>query len=264
MAFAAALRDLRSKARLSQMELALRAGVSQRHLSFLESGRARPGRETVLKLVRALRLAPEPANALLQTAGFAPAFTEQAWTSPEYAPLHAAAVQVLAAHTPSPAILIDIAGDVIKTNPAFDRALAVVGDPDRLWRDTHDAHPRNLYRLTLHPRGTAQFLINFAEVAAATLRRAAMEASASVRLQKLLAEIAGWPAIDPAWLTASASGPPAPVIVERYRVGDAVIALVAVTTTFGAPMDLVAGGLRIESYFPADEVSAAILHERMR
>jgi transcriptional regulator with XRE-family HTH domain len=262
--FAVWLRRVRSQARLSQLALALQAGVSQRHLSFLESGRARPGRDTVLKLAQALRLAPEVANALLQSAGFAAAFDERPWAAPELAPLRAAAAQILIAHTPSPAVLVDVSGDVIDTNAAFDRALAALGDAPTLWRQSHGDYPRNLYRLTLHPRGTAQFLVNFDEVAAATLRRAAAEANASPRLAALLIEIATWPRMNPGWLDPDQGPPPTPVIVEQYRVGDAIVGVIAVTTTFGAPMDLVGGGLRIESYFPADEASAAVLSDPVR
>ena len=95
--FSVALRRARLQARLSQMALGFQAGVSQRHLSFLESGRALPGRETVLKLARALRLAPEAVNALLSSAGFAPAFDERPWAAPEFAALRAAARQILSA-----------------------------------------------------------------------------------------------------------------------------------------------------------------------
>ncbi len=241
------------------MALGYQAGVSQRHLSFLESGRALPGRETVLKLAQGLRLAPEAVNALLSSAGFAPAFDERPWAAPEFAALRAAARQILSAHTPSPAVLIDISGDIVETNQAFDRALEALGDAPTLWRDSHGDNPRNLYRLSLHPQGTAQFLVNFQEVAAATLRRAAAEAASSPRLQAMVDEIAQWPGVEPGWLDVASRPPPSPVIVERYRVGGTVISLIAVTTTFGAPLDLVAGGLRIESYFPADPESGAAL-----
>lgn len=263
MEFAVSLRRARRQARLSQMALALQAGVSQRHLSFLETGRARPGRDTAMKLARAMRLSPEAGNTLLQAAGFAPAFQERAWTAPEFAPLRATALRVLRQHTPCPAVLIDIAGDVIETNCAFQRALALLSEPEALWRESHGDQPRNLLRLTLHPRGTAQFLINVEEVAAATLRRAAAEADSSPRLTALLAEMRSWPGINPAWLEPDLERPPAPVIVERYRVGGGIVGLIAVTTTFGAPVDLVAGGLRIESYFPADETSAAVLRDEL-
>lgn len=252
--FSDLLRTLRASARRSQMDLALAAEISQRHLSFLETGRSRPGRAVVEKLARALELPPALANALMASAGFAPLFQARTWDDDALAPLRRAAAEILQRHAPYPAVLIDAAANVIAINPDFDRALGLIDGPARLWSLTHaQGQPRNLLRLSLHPDGPARAMVNFPDVARATLQRAQAEARGSRALLRVLEEIARWRNIDPAWLEPAWAPAPGPIIEERYRIGDRQLALFAVVTTLGAPMDATAGALRIESFFPADE-----------
>lgn len=242
------------------MDLALEAGVSQRHLSFLESNRARPGRGVVEKLARALALSPEGANALMASAGYAPLFPPRALSDAQMAPVRRAAAELLRRHAPYPAVLIDAAGDVIEVNSGFDAALSLIDDPAALWARSHPAgEPRNLLRLSLHPEGPAAAMVNFESAARATIERARAEAQGLSRLDALLTEIASWPNIDPAWLEPHWGPTPAPIIEERYKTGDVDLALFAVITSLGAPMDATASSLRIESFFPADEPSRQVL-----
>jgi len=258
--FASQLRALRHKARRSQMDLALEAGVSQRHLSFLESDRAHPGRAVVEKLARALTLSPAAANALMASAGYAPLFAPRAWSDADMAPVRQAAAELLRRHAPYPAVLIDAAGEVIEVNAGFNAALSLIDDPDALWARTHPAGERhNLLRLSLHPKGPAAAMVNFEPVARATIQRARAEAQGSPQLETLLEEIADWPNIDPGWLEPGWGPAPAPIIEERYKIGDRELALFAVITSLGAPMDATAASLRLESFFPADEASRQVL-----
>lgn len=254
------LRRARARAGLSQMALALEAGMSQRHVSFLETGRAQPRRDTILRLAGALQLSPQETDACLAAAGFAPARRDRSRDPTPPAEMQAAARRILALQTRTPAALVDIDGAIIATNSAFDRALAALGDPDRLWRDSHGDQPRNLYRLSLHPRGLAQHLVNLGEVAAATLRRVAREAQEAPRLRALLAEVLTWPGMNPGWLDPPGGAPAGPILVERYRVGGAIVGVIASITTIGAPVDAIDGGLRLESYFPADPSSSDTLN----
>jgi transcriptional regulator with XRE-family HTH domain len=257
--FASQLRALRQNARRSQMDLALEAGVSQRHLSFLETGRSRPGRGVVEKLARALALSAPVANAFMASAGYAPLFAQRSWSDEDMAPIRRAAAELLRRHAPYPAVLIDAAADVIAVNSGFNAALGLIDDPDRLWARTHPSgEPRNLLRLSLHPEGPAAAMVNFETVARATLQRAHAEAPGSERLEAVLTDISAWPNIDPTWIAPQWGPPPAPIIEERYKTRDFELALFAVITSLGAPMDA-AANLRVESFFPADEASRELL-----
>lgn len=261
LGFAELLLAHRSAARLSQLDLALAAGTSQRHLSFLESGRSRPGRAVAAALAEALQLPPMAANDLLQAAGFAAMFREHRWSEAAMAPIRSAAQTILRAHMPSPAVLIDDASDVIDANLAFDAVLGVFGDATAIWARTHDGKPRNLLRLSLHPDGPAAHMLDFEQVARATLARALREAPYSARLRAVLDDVARYPNIDRAWLKPAWGPAPAPVIEERYRIDGQIYGVFAIVTTMGAPMDLSGGSLRIESYFPLDSASAAFLDQ---
>lgn len=263
-AFASELRNLRLGARLSQLELALHAGISQRHLSFLESARSAPGREVATKLAAALRLSPESANDLLAKAGFAPPFPPLPWSSASMAPLRAAAAHVLAGASPFPSVLMDVSGDLLDANPSFEAAIALIDAPEALFQRSHGDNPRNLYRLTLHPQGLSAALINRDEVFAATLQRMHAEAASSPRLSALLEEVKRWEGVRPEWLAPNWRSKPTPIVIERYRVNDAVVSVFAITTTLGAPMEVAAGGVRIESYFPADDASRALMTKALK
>ena len=262
--FAKLLKALRNERRLSQLDLAMAAEVSQRHVSFLESGRSQPGREVTAKLATALQLAPEIANAFMTEAGFAPIFPVRQMGDPEMAPLKSAAAHVLRGHMPYPSVLLDAAGDVLDANLAFDAALALFGNPADLWARTHDGKPRNLYRLTLHPSGTAAALVNFDDVAQATLQRIVREQQTAPRLKMLVEEIVSWDPIDPDWAKPSWGPPPAPIVAEQYKIGPKVLSVFAVTTKLGTAMDAVAGGLRVESYFPADAATQRVMEKLER
>jgi transcriptional regulator with XRE-family HTH domain len=151
--FPAALKERRASRRLSQLELALRAGTTQRHLSFIESGRSVPGREMVIRLTESLGLPLRERNDLLLKAGYAPAYPETPLDSPELAPILATLTHILDAHMPYPAIVIDRHGGIIAANEG--QQLLTAGCAEHV--------QGNAYRLALHPDGMASRIANFTE-----------------------------------------------------------------------------------------------------
>ena len=146
--FPRALRERRTGRRLSQLDLALRAGTTQRHLSFIESGRSVPGRSMVVRLAESLELPLRERNELLLAAGFAPVYPESALDSPELAPVRTAIDHILHGHLPYPALVVDHGGALVAANAAFD-VITEGAAPELLGPGT------NVYRLALHPDGVA-------------------------------------------------------------------------------------------------------------
>lgn len=224
---------------LSQLKLALDAGVSPRHLAFIETGRTRPSREMVLRLVERLRVPLRERNAYLLAAGFAPAFEQHELAAPALAAVKAAAAAVLATHMPFPAIVLDRRRDIVMANPAAEALCAGVA-PALL------AAP-NIYRVLLHPDGLASRIVNFGEYSHHLIERLRGDAETSndPALFELLAEVQAYPRVG-----ATASGDA--VLVLRLRgAGNFITAL----ATFGTPFDVTAAELVLESLFPADDAT---------
>jgi transcriptional regulator with XRE-family HTH domain len=184
MDFPAALKDRRAARRLSQLELAVRAGTTQRHLSFIETGRSAPGRELVVRLTESLGLPLRERNELLLLAGYAPAYPQTALDSPDLAPVLAALTHILDAHLPYPAIVIDKYGQIVAANAGWP--ILADGCAEHL----HG----NAYRLALHPDGMAPRVANFAEWARHVLNALAAELARNPdeRLAGLYAELRGY------------------------------------------------------------------------
>jgi transcriptional regulator with XRE-family HTH domain len=245
--FAEALRARRTRRRVSQLELAVRAGTTQRHLSFLESGRSVPGRAMVIRLTESLELPLRERNALLLAAGFAPAYPETALDDPGLRPVHAALDHILAGHLPYPAIIVDRHGDLVGANTAFD--LLTEGVTEELLRP-----PVNVYRLALSPRGLAPRIINLDQWAHHILNRLDQE-----RLPDLHAELSGYvtaPEVPPDHL-----GFAAPLHL-RTRRGE--LRLLTTVTTFATAFDVTLAELKLEAFLPADESTARTLAANRR
>jgi transcriptional regulator with XRE-family HTH domain len=168
--FGQALASLRQRRRLSQLELAERSGVSQRHISFLESGRSNPGPESVRKLVRALDISYAETNVLYACAGLSsprPAFN---FSDPEFAPARRAIEQLLHSQVSSPSIATLRSGEIVMANEAFETAVKWAFEGGAPWRKPTRGED-NLYDLTLHPKGLRQFMVNPEEIIPHTLRR---------------------------------------------------------------------------------------------
>ena len=243
----ALLRDWRVRRRLSQLDLAHRTGVSSRHLSFVETGRSRPSSDMILRLCDQLAVPLREQNRCLLAAGFAPAHPEHGLGDPPLAEVAAAIEQILTAHLPHPALVVDAGWDLVAANDALYALLD--GIPARL-----SEPPVNVVRLTLDPEGLAPSILNLAEWHDHLLHRLVREHELShdSRLAELLAEL------DPA------PRGPAPgrglVVPLRLRTGDGVqLSFLSTTTVFGTAHEVTVSELAIEAFYPADDATRAHL-----
>jgi transcriptional regulator with XRE-family HTH domain len=260
------LRHWRRQRRLSQMELALDAGVSTRHLSFVETGRSRPSAEMVLHLAEQLQVPLRERNELLLTAGYAPRFEARTLDDPELAPVRDALGHVLAGHEPYPAIAVDRQWNLVASNSALDPLLEGIG-PELL------VPPVNVMRLALHPDGLARRIINLGEWRGHLLDRLARQIrlTGDAELAALYDEMLGYPGragTDSAQTgfperagTGSGDGPAIMVQLKLAPVhaGDGVLSFFSTVTTFGTAVEVTVSELSVEAFFPADAETAARL-----
>jgi transcriptional regulator with XRE-family HTH domain len=253
----ALLREWRTRRRMSQLDLASEAGISSRHLSFVETGRSRPSREMVLHLAEHLDVPLRDRNSLLVAAGYAPTFQASDYDAPEMAAVRSAIDAVLAGHEPYPAILVDRRWTLVAANRAA--VLLVEGVAPELL-----APPCNVLRASLHPEGLAPRIVNLAEWAhhiIGGLRRQ-VAVTGDEELRELEAELVGY-----ADAQGAAPGPPteAPgtvAIPVRLRSDDGELAFITTIATFGTALDITLAELAIEAFLPADVATAAALHAR--
>ncbi|TDE43336.1 XRE family transcriptional regulator [Nonomuraea mesophila] len=246
------LRSWRQRRRVSQLDLAIEAGVSARHISFLETGRARPSRAMVLKLAEELEVPLRHRNRLLVSAGFAPIYAERAVRAPEMHIVRQALDRILAGHEPYPALVVDAAWNLVAANQAA--GMFMDGVPAELL-----AEPVNVMRLSLHPDAMGGRLLNLAEVRAHLLHRLRRQAEASGdgHLAELHDELASYtyPGVD--LNVAHVPGPGDILLPLRVAAGDRVLSMFTTIATFGTPMDVTVSELAIETFWPADEETAA-------
>src|SRR5215218_8915539 len=246
------LRDWRHRRRLSQLDLALEAGVSTRHLSFIETGRARPSADMVVHLAEQLEVPLRDRNQLLLAAGYAPAYGQRDLDAPEMGPVRAALERVLDGHAPNPALVIDRHWGLVAANDGVTPLLA--GAAAHLLEP-----PVNVLRLSLHPEGLAPRIANLAEWRAHLLDRLGREAVASgdPALAALHEELAAYPCDEPAYSPDLEAGAIAVPLRLRHEGGE--LSFISTVTTFGTALDVTVAELSIESFFPADEATAAFL-----
>jgi len=250
-AFGQLLRTHREMRRWSQAALAEDAEVSTRHLSYLETGKAAPSREMVLLLASALELPMRERNGLLGAAGFTPAYRELALDGPELKDVRHAIELLLAHHEPYPAIVVDPLWNLVSMNRGAQFLFSgLIGEDAEM-----GALMRNAFRLIFHPKGVRAYVENWEEVASYGLdllrreTRVPREGAA-----ELLAEIEGYAgalAQRPLMMLET------PLLHLRLRRGDLALRFFTTVTTLGTPHDVTTQELRIESYFPADEVTRA-------
>jgi transcriptional regulator with XRE-family HTH domain len=249
----ALLRDWRRRRRLSQLDLALEAGVSARHLSFVETGRSRPSPQMVLHLAEQLEVPLRHRNQMLLAAGYAPVYVQRPLDAPELEPVRQALDLVLSGHEPYPALVVDRGWDIVAANASV--ALLTEGvSPELL------GPPANAMRLALHPDGLAPRIVNLGEWRSHLLERLGRQVvlSGDAALAELFDEVSRYP------------GPPAEppahpgdiVVSLRLRHGDGELAFFSTIATFGTAVDITVAELAIESFFPADEPTAAALLRR--
>jgi transcriptional regulator with XRE-family HTH domain len=249
------LRAWRRRRSLSQLELALEADVSSRHVSFLETGRSRPSREMVLRLAEHLDIPLRERNRLLLAAGYAPLYAERSLEAPEMAPVHQALDRFLRAHEPYPALVIDRHHNLVSANDALG-ALTEGVAPELL------EPPANALRVALHPDGMAPRVLNLVQWSAHLLHRLRREAALSgdPELGRLHDELAGYPGVS---LEAPPEGGARDDIVVplRLRTAERELAFFSTISTFGSPVDITLDELMIEAFYPANAATAAYLLE---
>lgn len=258
-AFGSLLRDVRRARRLSQLDLALQADVSQRHLSFLESGRARPSREMVVQLAGALDLPLRERNRLLHTAGYAGIYPQRTLETADMQPVRAALDLMLRHHEPYPAVVVDRAWNLFMANEAMARLTSLSGDADAMWQRVCGDGPRNLFKLTFHAEGLRPLIANLDEIAPPFLARTAREALEHPEVQDVLDEVLRYPGLPSKLRQIDLEASRLPVLPTHFRLGTMDLRMFTTLTTFGTPQDVTADELRVECFFPADEASAAIL-----
>jgi transcriptional regulator with XRE-family HTH domain len=241
------LREWRQRRHLSQLDLAGDAEISARHLSFVETGRAAPSRDMVLKLAERLEVPLRERNVLLVAAGFAPAFPQRSLDDPALKSARAAIDLVLKAHQPNPALAVDRHWNLVSANRMVTPLLEGIS-PDML------APPLNVMRLSFHPRGLAPRTVNLAEWCGHLLERLhrQCEATADPELIKLYHELKTYP-IPARSAPLSADNVAIPF---KLRFGDEILSFISTTMIFGTPVDITLSELALETFFPADDLTA--------
>jgi transcriptional regulator with XRE-family HTH domain len=243
------IRTWRTRRRLSQLDLALDAEISARHLSFIETGRSRPSRNMLLRLAERLRIPPRERNVLLVAGGFAPALPARTLDDPALASARQAVDRVLAAYEPYPALAVDLHWNLVAANAGIAPFLAGVA-PHLL------QPPLNVLRLSLHPEGLAPRIENLAEWRTYVFRRLEeqIDVSADPVLAALLDELRAWPGG-----TAASGETNGIAILLKVRQGAHLLSFLSMTTVFGTPVDITLSELAIEAFLPADTATSDYL-----
>jgi transcriptional regulator with XRE-family HTH domain len=251
------LRQWRERRRLSQMDLALQAEISTRHLSFVETGRSRPSRDLLLHLADELDLPLRDRNRLLLAAGYAPVYAERALNAPQMRAIRAALRRVLDGHEPCPAVVVDRGWNLVEANASV--ALLTAGVAPLLL-----APPANVLRISLHPDGMAPRIANLGEWRAHLLGRLRRQVAvtADPGLARLYDELRAYPCNQPE-PAIDLPGPADIVVPLRLRHDGRELAFFSTVATFGTPLDITVAELAIEAFYPADAATAAALHANM-
>jgi transcriptional regulator with XRE-family HTH domain len=247
------LRYWRSTRNLSQLALATEAEVSARHLSFLETGRAKPSREMVLLLANVLNVPLRERNALLLAAGFAPMYSETKLGAAELGAVETALFAILRQQEPFPAVVMNRHWDIVHTNEAARRFFGLL-------LGARAAEPANVVRLMFDPNGLRPYVSNWEAVAEALVQRVQREAVGGVTdatTAKLLTEVLAYPGVPKRVSRLDVTVPSVPVIPIRFRQGEHAFDYFSTVTTLGTPQDITLQELRIECFFPADTATEA-------
>lgn len=252
------LREWRQRRRLSQLDLALEADISTRHLSFVETGRAVPSREMVLHLAEQLNIPLRERNALLVSAGYAPVFPERRLDDPHLEAARKAMELVLTGHEPYPALAIDRHWHLIASNRTVAPLLAGI-DAALL------QPPVNVLRLSLHPDGLAARIVNYRQWRSHLFERLQrqIEVTADPVLVDLLDELGGYPAPATAAMQITPESPDFAGVVVPFQLAtdSGTLSFISTTTVFGTPVDVTLSELALETFFPADAVTAEALRQ---
>ena len=253
--FGVLMRRWRAIRRVSQLDLALEAEISMRHLSCLETGRAQPSREMVVRLADALQVPLRERNLLLSAAGYAPLYRQTAIHTTEMDAARRAVELFLAQQEPYPGIVVDRYWNIVQMNAGMVRFLALFPGCDAVT-------PRNAIRFVFHPRGLRPHIENWPHVAARLIHRVHREVLANPtdeKLRNFIDELLGYPDVPNRWRAIDLNIVLPPLLTINYRTERATLRLFATLTTFSTPQDIGLQELRIESFFPADDETRTAL-----
>jgi transcriptional regulator with XRE-family HTH domain len=254
--FGLLLRQWRGARRVSQLDLSLDAEISTRHLSCVETGRAQPSREMVLRLAEALRVPLRERNALLLAAGYAPLYHHTGLDAPELEAARRAVEVFIAQLEPNPVLVLDRYWNILRMNAGAKSFLDLFPDRDY-------GTPLNGPRMVFHPQGLRPFVENWDVVAAHIIRRVHREAAdnpSDEKLKRFLEELLNYPSVPSRWRMLDLDGDPSPFLTINYRWKDSTLRLFSTLTTLGTPLDVALQELRIESFFPADEATRTVVN----
>jgi len=261
--FTETLRYWRRRRGLSQLELSAESGISQRHISFLESGRASPSREMVLRLGLVLEVPLRQRNLMLLSAGFAPLDRERALGDPELRPVMQALEFTLAQHAPNPAIVVDRLWNLRLANEPAGRLVHwLLGAPEA--RVPALADSANLLLQMLHPAGMRPWIANWEQVAADllhTIHREAMVEGPDGAARALLRELLTLDGLPAEWRAPNLDARPGPFLPLRLVKDGVALNFFTAITTLGTPHDVTLHELRLETFFPTDDATAAWLRQ---
>jgi transcriptional regulator with XRE-family HTH domain len=255
VSFGVLLRQWRAVRRLSQLDLALDADISTRHLSCVETGRAEPSREMVLRLAETLQVPLRERNALLLAAGYAPLYRQTNLDTPETEAALRVVELLMAQLEPYPVLVLDRYWNTLKMNTGAKRFLAVFPGCD-------SGTPHNGVRLVFQPQGLRPFIENWESVAARIIQRVHREAAANPSdetMKRFLEELLSYPDVPSRWRVLDVGEAPPPFLTIDYRWRNSTVRLFTALTTFGSALDIALQELRIETFFPADEATRAVL-----
>lgn len=251
----ALLREWRTARRLSQLELSLESGVSARHLSYVETGKAQPSREMIVRLADVLAVPLRERNAMLTAAGYAPIYPETALTRPALGAIRRAIELTLNHQEPYPAFVIDRRWDILQTNRAAERVGRFLCGGSR---------HTNMLRQFFDPGDMRQYVVNWEEIASDLLRHlhdAIAATPADAKARDLLSEVLRYPDVPPKWRTRELDAAPSPVLTVVFRKNERELRFFSTIAAFGGPRDVTLDELRIECAFPADDATAELCRD---
>lgn len=259
--FTESLRQWRRMRKMSQLELALAADVSQRHVSWLETGRSQPSREMVLRLSEAMEVPLRDRNQILNAAGFASIYTEKGLDEPSMESVRQVLEDMLSHHNPYPAYVLDRYWNIKLQNESAGRLFTITGDPESLWHAVGDTGERNIALLTVHPNGLRQYICNWESIIGRFMQRLKKEAIDStdpnlLQRYQQLEKFVDLPDL-------SATDRLLPMLPLQIKVGDLTLSLCSVISSFGTAQDITANELRVETFYPTDEATRAVFRAQM-
>lgn len=254
-----ALRYWRENHKTSQLELALEANISARHLSFIETGRAKPSRDVLLSLALALKLPLKQQNSLLVSAGYLPEYHHHHLDDPAMAPVRQILQRLLSQHEPYPTLVVSPSYDILLANQGFYRTLA------KFLGEAGSRRYQNVYRMFFDPNGLQPYIVDWPFISAFLLRRLRDEALVShdSALQTLFAQLTGQTPLPHEAKSPKRAEPELPVLCLSLQKDGLRFNFISTITTFGTPLDVLAQELRIEALFPADPQTEALFQNQL-